>query len=72
MLPYLKILKLEFPSIEFIHSLPMHHTTDIRLAHDFAESVRETYSRTTDTMPEIHVCRAADGAFGLDLVRSGP
>jgi galactokinase len=40
------------------------------LAHDFAESVRETCSRTTETIPEIHVCRAADGAFGLDLVPS--
>jgi galactokinase len=40
-------------------------------AHDFAESVRTTYSRTTGTVPEIHVCRAADGAFGVDLVPSG-
>ena len=29
------------------------------------------YSRTTGTVPEIHICRAADGAFGLDLVPSG-
>jgi galactokinase len=41
------------------------------LAHDFAEAVRGTYSRNTGTTPEIHVCRAADGAFGLDLVPSG-
>ena len=38
------------------------------------------YARKTGTTPEIHICRAADGAFGLDLVpvrllnryRSGP
>jgi galactokinase len=41
------------------------------LADDFAEAVRATYSRNTGTTPEIHVCRAADGAFGLDLVPSG-
>ncbi len=39
-------------------------------AHDFAESVRATYYRKTGTVPEIHICRAADGAFGLDLVPS--
>jgi galactokinase len=40
-------------------------------AHEFAESVRTTYSRKTGTIPEIHVCRAADGTFGRDLVPSG-
>ena len=40
-------------------------------AHEFAEAVRTTYSRKTGTVPEIHVCRAADGAFGRDLVPSG-
>jgi galactokinase len=40
------------------------------LAHDFAEAVRATYSRNTGTTPEIHICRAADGAFGLELVSS--
>jgi galactokinase len=40
-------------------------------AHEFAESVRTTYSRKTGSIPEIHVCRAADGAFGRDLVPSG-
>jgi galactokinase len=37
-------------------------------ASDFAEVVRTTYARRTGTVPEIHICRAADGAFGLDLV----
>ena len=37
-------------------------------ADAFAESVRAGYSRSTGTVPEIHICRAADGAFGLDLV----
>ena len=40
-------------------------------ADDFAEAVRPRYSRKTGTIPEIHICRAADGAFGLDLVPSG-
>jgi galactokinase len=40
------------------------------LADDFAEAVRVTYSRNTGTTPEIHVCRAADGAYGRDLVPS--
>ena len=44
--------------------------TEQRL-HDFAEAVRTSYSRKTGTLPEIHICRAADGAFGLDLVPSG-
>jgi galactokinase len=39
-------------------------------ADDFAESVRATYSRKTGSTPEIHICRAADGAFGFDLVPS--
>ena len=39
-------------------------------AHDFAESVGATYARKTGTSPEIHICRAADGARGLDLVSS--
>ena len=41
------------------------------LADDFAESVRATHSRKTGTTPEIHICRAADSAFGFDLVPSG-
>jgi galactokinase len=40
-------------------------------AHQFEEAVRTKYSRTTGTIPDIHVCRAADGAFGRDLVPSG-
>ena len=40
-------------------------------ARDFAEAVRTAYSRKTGTIPEIHICRAADGAFGRDLVPSG-
>jgi galactokinase len=43
---------------------------DAQRAHEFAEAVRTTYSRKTGTIPEIHVCRAADGAFGRDLVSS--
>jgi galactokinase len=37
----------------------------------FAECVRASYSRATGTVPEIHICRAADGASGFDLVPSG-
>jgi galactokinase len=40
-------------------------------AHQFAEAVRTKYSHTTGTVPDIHVCRAAHGAFGRDLVSSG-
>jgi galactokinase len=36
-------------------------------AGDFAEAVRTHYARRTGVIPEIHVCRAADGAFGRDL-----
>jgi galactokinase len=36
-------------------------------AADFAEAVRTSYARETGTTPEVHVCRAADGAFGEDL-----
>jgi len=39
-------------------------------AHEFVESVQTTYTRTTGTIPDIHVCRAADGAFGSSLVPS--
>jgi galactokinase len=38
-------------------------------AGDFAESVRTQYARMTGITPEIHVCHAADGAFGRDLTR---
>jgi galactokinase len=37
-------------------------------AADFAEAVRSAYTRKTGTIPEIHIYRAAGGAFGLDLV----
>jgi galactokinase len=37
-------------------------------AGDFAEAVRTSFARETGTTPEVHVCRAADGAFGQDLV----
>jgi galactokinase len=37
-------------------------------AGDFAEAVRTSYARETGITPEIHVCRAADAAFGQDLV----
>ena len=33
----------------------------------FAEAVRTHYARETGITPEVHVCRAADGAFGRDL-----
>lgn len=34
---------------------------------DFAELVRARYARKTGITPEVHVCHAADGAFGRDL-----
>ena len=37
-------------------------------AGDFAEAVRTAYARETGITPDVHVCRAADGAFGRDLV----
>ncbi len=40
-------------------------------AQEFAEAVRTIYCRKTGVVPEVHVCRAADGAFGRDLVPSG-
>ncbi len=40
-------------------------------AGDFAEAVRTTYARETGITPEVHVCRAASGAFGQDLVAQG-
>jgi galactokinase len=36
-------------------------------AGDFAEAVRSGYARETGTTPEVHICRAAEGAFGGDL-----
>jgi galactokinase len=41
------------------------------MAGDFAEAVRSAYARETGTVPEIHICRAADGAFGRDLAGPG-
>jgi galactokinase len=41
-------------------------------AGDFAEAVRTSYARETGITPEVHVCRAADGAFGQDLVTATP
>ncbi|MFI5458986.1 MAG: galactokinase [Isosphaerales bacterium] len=41
-------------------------------AGDFAEAVRTAYARRTGTTPEIHICHAAEGAFGRDLVPPGP
>ena len=40
------------------------------LADEFAEAVRVAYSRKTGKLAEIHVCRAADGAFGRAIVPS--
>jgi galactokinase len=42
------------------------------LAENFASVVRSGYAAKTDTVPDIHICHAADGAFGLDLVHGGP
>ncbi|MFO0893056.1 MAG: galactokinase [Isosphaeraceae bacterium] len=36
-------------------------------AADFAESVRDGYRRSFGVDPEIHICRAAEGAIGQDL-----
>jgi galactokinase len=41
-------------------------------ADDFARVVRSAYTDKTDTVPEIHICHAADGAFGLDLMSRQP
>jgi galactokinase len=41
-------------------------------AGEFAEAVRTGYSQETGIIPEIHICRAADGAFGRDLPPAGP
>ena len=41
-------------------------------ADDFAESVRDGYARRTGITPEVHVCRAADGAFGAALDAGRP
>jgi galactokinase len=40
-------------------------------AVDFSDAVRTAYARVTGTTPEIHICRAAQGAFGRNLVPSG-
>jgi galactokinase len=37
-------------------------------AGDFSEAVRTAYSHRTGTTPQIHICRAAPGAFGRNLV----
>ena len=34
---------------------------------DFAESVRTGYARSQGMTPEIHVCQAAEGAFGREI-----
>jgi galactokinase len=39
-------------------------------SQEFAETVRSGYFRKTGIVPEIHICRAADGAFARDLVAS--
>ncbi len=36
-------------------------------ADAFAESVRQSYAQRTGTVPEIHICHAADGAFGRTI-----
>ncbi len=40
-------------------------------AGDFAEAVRTAYARKTGITPEIHICRAADGAYGQTLAPTG-
>jgi galactokinase len=40
-------------------------------AGEFAEAVRTRYARERGITPEIHVCRASDGAFGRDLAGNG-
>ena len=42
-----------------------------RARRRFCRGRPRSYSRKTGITPEIHICRAADGAFGLDLVPSG-
>jgi galactokinase len=37
------------------------------LADEFSESVRRLYADKTGTVPEIHICRSAQGALGADL-----
>ena len=38
----------------------------------FAEAVRDGYARRTGTIPDVHVCHAADGAFGLPIAGRHP
>jgi galactokinase len=40
-------------------------------ATKFAETVRAAYTQRTGAAPEIHICQAADGAFGRDLAPDG-
>jgi galactokinase len=40
-------------------------------ADAFAEVIRTIYARRTGIVPEIHTCRADDGAFAVDLVPMG-
>jgi galactokinase len=40
---------------------------EAKRAAEFAESVRASHARKTGTVPEVHVCRAAGGAFGLGV-----
>jgi galactokinase len=40
-------------------------------AHAFSETVTARYASRTGTMPRVHVCHAAAGAFGRNLVPAG-
>jgi galactokinase len=40
-------------------------------ADDFARVVQSIFTDLTDTVPDIYICHAADGAFGLDLDQLG-
>jgi galactokinase len=43
----------------------------VEKADEFAEVVRTVYARKTGDCPEIHICRADDGAFGVDFMPKG-
>jgi galactokinase len=40
-------------------------------AHAFSETVAAGYAERTGTVPKVHICHAAAGAFGRDLVPAG-
>jgi galactokinase len=40
-------------------------------AGPFSETIRSEYARRTGVTPQVHICKAADGAFGRELVSPG-